>query len=192
MCAPASLNELIMQFFLYLLQLLRSGGLKGNSVQLLQAVIFRPRCCWVVASLRSATSYFGIHLLNPPLQSNPPLNPVHTVPIQMLFLNITEFMGSASVKRQKMSQEFYLAEFTREHMPNRAAQKWAESTAHTLAFTSPPFEISQLFHVPFYISYFFQEHRGMFLSTAVTHFINNWLCQPLMNKSSRGKENMNF
>lgn len=36
MFAPASLNELIMQFFLYLLQLLRSGSLlEGNSVQLL-------------------------------------------------------------------------------------------------------------------------------------------------------------
>lgn len=46
------------------------------------------------------------------------------------------------------------------------------------------------FHVPFYVSYFLQEHRGMFLSTVVTHkrFINKW-CQPLMNKSSREKKN---
>lgn len=191
MCAPASLNEWIMQFYLYLLQLLRSGSLKGNSVQLLQAEIFRPHCCWVVASLRPVTSYFGIHLLNPPLQLNPPPNPTILFLLRC-FLCITEFRGSASVKSQKISQEFYLAEFTCEHMHNRAAQKWAESATHTPAFTSLPFEISQLFHVPFYISYFFQEHRGMFLSTVVTHFINNWLCQPLMNKSSRGKENMNL
>lgn len=122
MCAPASLNELIMQFFLYLLQLLRSGGLKGNSVQLLQAVIFRPLCCWVVASLRQVTSYFAVHLLNPPLQSNPPLNPVHTGPIQMPFENHRIY--GVSVSQEPENEPGVL--FSRVHMWTHAQQSSSE------------------------------------------------------------------
>lgn len=112
---------------------------------------------------------------------------------QFLFrhFSIMVFMGSASAKSQKTIQE---SPFNRACTWTHAQQKSAETSRNcgSLASIYRSTVWEQSFHVPLYISYFLLEHSGMFLSTVVTHFINNWLCQPLMNKSSRGKRKHEF
>lgn len=98
----------------------------------------------------------------------------------------------SSLQLTPLEPSSYSTERACEHMRNRAAQKRAGTAAHSPAFTAAPFENTPLVSCPTLHFYFLLEHGGMFLSTVVTHFINNWLCQPLMNKSSRGKRKHEF
>lgn len=155
MCAPASLNELIRWFFLYLLQLLRSGSV----------------CCWRGAACLRVTidAVFWSSFAKSSLQLTPPRTQflfrrfehhgIHGVSVSQependsgVSLQQSVHVNTCATEKLRNKPELRL---TRQHLPQ-----------HRL-------RTRRSFHVPLYISYFLLEHRGMFLSTVVTHFINN-------------------
>lgn len=136
---------------------------------------------FVAAELWPIILYYGINWPTPPCTTRNQF-------ILFLFkyaLSIMEFLGSASAMSQKIR---WKSAFSRACMCTDAQQSSSEMSGNCGSLPSLYHLRSRSFHVPFYVWYFLQEHRGMFLSTVVTHkcIINNW-CHPLMNKSSREK-----
>lgn len=132
MCAPASLNELIRWFFLYLLQLLRSGSVcsavptRGNlRISVLMSCGLRMT---IDAVFWSSFAKSSLQLT--------PLEPSSYSDV----LSVMVFMGSASAKSRKWLRSLHSTERACEHMRSRAAQKRAGTAAHSPAFTAAPFE----------------------------------------------------
>lgn len=140
MCAPASLNEWIRCFFLYLLQLLRSGSVCSSvgGGQWPAPTIFGPQYWWVVASVWPSMLYSRVYLLNPAC-SQPP-----SYPVPILTFRASRYSWGQRQPEPENDTGVSIQQSvhvnTCEHMCNRAAQKQAGTATHSPAFTAAPFE----------------------------------------------------